>query len=205
MAAAIGSGMKVWEPVGNMIVDIGGGTTEVAVISLGGIVTSQSTRVGGDELDDAIVQFVKKEFSLCIGERTAEQIKIKLGSAYPLAQEMQAEVRGSDLVTGLPRMVSVTTVDIREGMQEPVISICDAICSTLDQTPPELAADVMEKGIVLAGGGALVRGLDQRLANETGMPVIITHDPLGAVVRGSGRMLENLDSLSDSLIMPGES
>ena len=203
MAAAIGSGMKVWEPIGNMIVDIGGGTTEVAVISLGGIVTSKSTRVGGDELDDAIVQFVKKEFSLSIGERTAEQIKIQLGSAYPLEQEMQAEIRGSDLATGLPRVASVTTVDIRLGMQEPITAICDAICDTLDSTPPELAADIMEKGIVLAGGGALLRGLDQRLANDTGMPVSITPDPLGAVVRGSGRMLENLERLSDSVISPG--
>ena len=202
MAAAIGSGMKVWEPVGNMIVDIGGGTTEVAVISLGGIVTSKSTRVGGDELDDSIMQFVKKEFSLCIGERTAEEIKIKLGSAYPLNRELQAEIRGGDLATGLPRTASVTTIDIRLGMEEPITAICDAICGTLDQTPPELAADIMEKGIVLAGGGALLRGFDQRLANETGMPIIVTPDPLGAVVRGSGRMLENMQRLSDAVIMP---
>ena len=201
MAAAIGSGMKVWEPMGNMIVDIGGGTTEVAVISLGGIVTSKSTRVGGDEFDDAISQFVKKEFSLSIGERTAEEIKIELGSAYPLAQEQQAEVRGGDLVTGLPRVATVSTIDIRLGLEEPLLAISDAICSTLDRTPPELAADIMERGIVLAGGGALMRGLDQRLANDTGMPIVMTPDPLNAVVRGSGRMLENLDRLSGTVIV----
>ena len=193
MAAAIGTGMQVWEPTGNMIVDIGGGTTEVAVISLGGIVSSQSIRVGGDEFDNAIVQFVKKEHSLLIGERTAEEIKIVLGSAYPLAREARAEIRGRDLVSGLPRVVSVTTEDIREGMEEAVSAICDAVRGTLDHTPPELAADIMESGIMLAGGGALLRNLDQRMANETGMPITVAQDPLHAVVRGCGHVLDNLD------------
>lgn len=200
MAAAIGSNMKVWEPVGNMIVDIGGGTTEVAVISLGGIVTNKSTRVGGDEIDEAIMQCIKKELSLMIGERTAEQIKMTLGSAYPLEQEMQAEIRGMDLTTGLPRTSTITTVDVRMGIQEPVNDICDAVCNTLDDTPPELAADIMEKGIMLTGGGALLRGLDQLVANETGIPVTVAHDPLTSVVRGSGQILENLERLSDSVI-----
>jgi rod shape-determining protein MreB len=193
MAAAIGTGMKVWEPTGNMVVDIGGGTTEVAVISLGGIVASRSIRVGGDEFDEAIVQFVKKEHSLLIGERTAEEIKIVLGSAYPLAREARAEIRGRDLVSGLPRVVSVTTEDIREGLEEAIVAICDAVRGTLDRTPPELAADIMEAGIMLAGGGALLRSLDQRIANETGMPITVALDPLHAVVRGCGHVLENLD------------
>ena len=196
MAAAIGTGMKVWEPTGNMVVDIGGGTTEVAVISLGGIVSSESIRVGGDEFDDAIVQFVKKEHSLLIGERTAEEIKIVLGSAYPLPREARAEIRGRDLVSGLPRVVSITTEDIREGLEESVVAICDAVRGTLDRTPPELAADIMESGITLAGGGALLRNLDQRMANETGMPITVAVDPLNAVVRGCGHVLENLDQLT---------
>jgi rod shape-determining protein MreB len=193
MAAAIGTGMKVWEPTGNMVVDIGGGTTEVAVISLGGIVSSQSIRVGGDEFDNVVAQFVKKEHSLLIGERTAEEIKIVLGSAYPLAREARAEIRGRDLVSGLPRVVSVTTDDIREGLEESITAICDAVRGTLDHTPPELAADIMESGIMLAGGGALLRNLDQRLANETGMPITVADEPLHAVVRGCGQVLDNLD------------
>ena len=193
MAAAIGTGLQVWEPTGNMIVDVGGGTTEVAVISLGGIVSSQSIRVGGDEFDNVIAQFVKKEHSLLIGERTAEEIKIILGSAYPLAREARAEIRGRDLVSGLPRVVSVTTEDIREGLEESVTAICDAVRGTLDHTPPELAADIMESGIMLAGGGALLRNLDQRMANETGMPITVAQDPLLAVVRGCGHVLDNLD------------
>ena len=193
MAAAIGTGLHVWEPTGNMIVDVGGGTTEVAVISLGGIVSSQSIRVGGDEFDNVIAQFVKKEHSLLIGERTAEEIKIMLGSAYPLAREARAEIRGRDLVSGLPRVVSVTTEDIREGLEESVTAICDAVRATLDHTPPELAADIMESGIMLAGGGALLRNLDQRIANETGMPITVAQAPLLAVVRGCGHVLDNLD------------
>ena len=193
MAAAIGTGLHVWEPTGNMVVDVGGGTTEVAVISLGGIVSSKSIRVGGDEFDNAIVQFVKKEHSLLIGERTAEEIKIMLGSAHPLAREARAEIRGRDLVSGLPRVVSVTTEDIRDGLEESVTAICDAVRGTLDRTPPELAADIMEAGIMLAGGGALLRNLDQRIANETGMPITVAEDPLHAVVRGCGHVLDNLD------------
>ncbi len=193
MAAAIGTGLQVWEPTGNMIVDIGGGTTEVAVISLGGIVSSQSIRVGGDEFDNVIAQYVKKEHSLLIGERTAEEIKIVLGSAYPLAREARADIRGRDLVSGLPRVVSITTQDVREGLEESVTAICDAVRGTLDHTPPELAADIMESGIMLAGGGALLRNLDQRIANETGMPIRVAEDPLLAVVRGCGQMLDNLD------------
>ena len=193
MAAAIGTGLPVSEPTGNMIVDIGGGTTEVAVISLGGIVSSQSIRVGGDELDNAIVQFVKKEHSLLIGDRTAEEIKVVLGSAYPLAREARAEIRGRDLVSGLPEVVSVTTEDIRDALEESVTAICDAVRSTLDRTPPELAADIMEARIMLAGGGALLRNLDQRMANETGMPITVADDPLHAVVRGCGQVLDNAD------------
>ena len=203
MAAAIGTGMKVWEPTGNMVVDIGGGTTEVAVISLGGIVSSESIRVGGDGFDDAIVQFVKKEHSLLIGERTAEEIKIALGSAYPLAREARAEIRGRDLVSGLPRVVSITTEDIRDGLEESVVAICDAVRSTLDRTPPELAADIMESGIMLAGGGALLRNLDQRMANETGMPITVALDPLHAVVRGCGYVLENLDQMTGGTTADG--
>ena len=181
MAAAIGAGLPVHEPSGNMIVDIGGGTTEVAVISLGGIVTAQSVRVAGDELDEALVQFVKKEFSLAIGEATAEQIKIQMGSAWPLEEEMTAEIRGRDLVSGLPRTVIITTEQVRDAIAEPVVSIVDAVKSTLDKTPPELAADIMEQGIMITGGGALLMGLDRRLANETGMPINIAEDPLNSV------------------------
>ena len=199
MAAAIGAGLPVHEPSGNMVVDIGGGTTEVAVISLGGIVTAQSIRVAGDELDDAIAQFVKKEFSLAIGERTAEQIKIQMGSAWPLEEEMTAEIRGRDLISGLPRTVTMTTEQAREAMAEPVAAIVDAVKTTLDKTPPELAADIMEQGIMLTGGGALIMGLDRRLAHETGMPINIAHDPLLSVVIGSGLALENIDALGSVL------
>ena len=168
MAAAIGAGLPVQEPTGNMIVDVGGGTTEVAVISLGGIVASQSVRVGGDELDDAIVNFIKKEYSLALGDRTAEEVKIALGSAWPLVEEVHAEIRGRDLVTGLPKTIVVSTEEIRDAIAEPVSAILDAVKVTLDKTPPELAADIMETGIVLTGGGALLHGLDARLQHETG-------------------------------------
>ena len=161
------------EPTGNMVVDIGGGTTEVAVISLGGIVTSQSIRIGGDELDEAIIAYVKKEYSLALGERTAEEIKIALGSAFPLEEELHAEIRGRDLVTGLPKTVVISTEEIREAIDEPVTRIVDAVKATLDKTPPELAADIMEQGIVLTGGGALLHGLDARLQHETGMPIVV--------------------------------
>ena len=199
MAAAIGAGLPVQDPTGSMIVDIGGGTTEVAVISLGGVVASQSVRVGGDELDDAIVQFTKKEFSIAVGDRTAEEIKKALGSAWTLERELKAEIRGRDLVTGLPRTIEITSVDIRDALAEPVAAICDAVKMTLDQTPPELAADIMERGVCLAGGGALLHGLDVRLRDETGMPVFVADRPLDAVALGSGQSLEEFDSLKGVL------
>jgi len=199
MAAAIGAGLPVHEPTGNMIVDIGGGTTEVAVISLGGIVTSQSVRIGGDELDEAITQFIKKEYNVAIGERTSEEIKIHLGSAYELEQEMYAEIRGRDLITGLPKTIVASTVEIRKALEEPVAAICDAVKVTLDKTPPELAADIMEQGIVLTGGGALLHGLDARLNAETGMAIKIAKNPLYSVVMGSGQCLEEFDNLKQVL------
>jgi len=195
MAAAIGAGLPVQEPAGNMIVDIGGGTTEVAVISLGGVVSSRSARVGGDELDDAISQYIKKEYSVALGERTSEDVKIALGSAWPLAQEQYAELRGRDLVTGLPKTIVTSTVEVREALAEPVSAIVDAVKVTLDNTPPELAADIMERGIVLAGGGALLTGLPERLHSETGMPVRVAPDPLYAVALGSGQSLEEFEAL----------
>ncbi len=200
MAAAIGAGLPVHEPTGNMVVDIGGGTTEVAVISLGGIVTSQSVRIGGDELDDAIIQFIKKEYSLALGERTSEEIKIALGSACPLEEELHAEIRGRDLVTGLPMTIVTTTEEIREAIEEPVAAIVDAVKVTLDKTPPELAADIMEQGIVLTGGGALLHGLDARLAAETGMPIIIADNPLHSVAIGAGQCLEEFEVLKSVLM-----
>ena len=204
MAAAIGSDMPVHEPSGNMIVDIGGGTTEVAVISLGGIVTAQSVRVAGDELDEAILQYVKKEFSLAIGDRTAEEIKIQMGSAWPLEEELTADIRGRDLITGLPRTVALTTEQTREALEEPVSAIVDAVKATLDRTPPELAADIMQTGITLAGGGALLVGLDQRLSHETGMPINIAPNPLFSVVIGSGRALENIDAMRGLMALGGD-
>ena len=203
MAAAIGADLPVHEPSGNMIVDIGGGTTEVAVISLGGIVTAQSVRVGGDELDDAVLQYVKKEFSLAIGERTAEEIKIQMGSAWPLEEELTADIRGRDLISGLPRTIQVTTEHIREALAEPISAIVDAVKTTLDKTPPELAADIMEDGIMLTGGGALLGGLDERLSHETGMPIKIAAEPLYSVVIGSGRALENIDAMRGLMSLGG--
>ena len=199
MAAAIGAGLPIHEPSGNMVVDIGGGTTEVAVISLGGIVTSQSIRVGGDELDEALVAFVKKEFQLALGERTAEEIKIQLGSAYPLEQELRAEIRGRDLVTGLPKTVIISTEQIRKAIEEPVQAIIDAVKVTLDRTPPELSSDLMGQGIVLTGGGALLNGIAARLEMETNMPIIIANDPLNCVALGSGMCLEELETFSRML------
>ncbi len=195
MAAAIGAGLPVHDPTGNMIVDVGGGTTEVAVISLGGIVASQSVRIGGDELDQSIMNYIKKEYSLALGERTSEEIKIHLGSADRLHEEYEAEIRGRDLVSGLPKTIVTTTEEIREALAEPVSAIIDAVKVTLDKTPPELAADIMEHGITLAGGGALLRGLDTRLYHETGMPIKIAKQPLHAVAIGSGQYLEAYDTL----------
>ena len=199
MAAAIGAGLPVHEPAGNMVVDIGGGTTEVAVISLGGIVASESSRVGGDEFDEAILAFMKREYSIAIGERTAEEIKMRLASAYPLEEELYAEIRGRDLVTGLPKTVTVSTGEIRESIEEPVAAVVDAVKVTLDKTPPELAADIMERGIMLAGGGALLLGLDAVIQAETGMPVRIAKNPLFSVVLGSGQCLEQFDVLRQVL------
>jgi rod shape-determining protein MreB len=195
MAAAIGAGLPVHEPTGNMIVDIGGGTSEVAVISLGGIVASESIRIAGDELDESIVNYVKKEYSLALGERTAEEIKIALGSACPLKEELYAEVRGRDLVTGLPKTIVISTREVREAIEEPVAAIVDAVKVTLDKTPPELAADIMTKGIVITGGGALLHGLRERLGGETGMPIVVADNPLFSVVHGSGMYLENFKVL----------
>ncbi len=200
MAAAIGAGLPVHEPTGNMVVDIGGGTSEVAVISLGGIVASRSIRVAGDEIDDAIIAYVKKTFSMALGERTAEQMKMTLASAFPLEEEMQAEIKGRDLVTGLPKTVVITTEELRAAIEEPVNAICDAVKATLDSTPPELAADIMDQGIVLTGGGALLAGLDRRLQDETGMPIIVAKDPLLCVALGSGQCLEEFDALKQVLI-----
>ncbi|HZQ26984.1 MAG TPA: rod shape-determining protein [Acidimicrobiales bacterium] len=199
MAAAIGAGLPVHEPTGNMVVDIGGGTTEVAVISLGGMVVSQSVRIGGDELDEAIIQFIKKEYSLALGERTAEEIKIALGSACPLEEELHAEIRGRDLITGLPKTIVTTTEEIREAIEEPLSAIVDAVKVTLDKTPPELAADIMEQGIVLTGGGALLHGLDARLSSETGMPIVIANNPLQSVAIGGGLYLEEFSALKGVL------
>ncbi len=204
MAAAIGAGLPVHEPTGNMVVDIGGGTTEVAVISLGGIVVSQSVRIGGDKLDKAIIAFIKKEYSLALGESTAEEIKIALGSAYHLEDEVRAEIRGRDLVTGLPKTIVTSTQEVREALSEPVSSIVDAVKTTLDKTPPELAADIMEQGIVLTGGGALLHGLDVRLQHETGMPIVIARNPLHSVAIGSGQCLEEFNVLRQVLANSGE-
>ena len=200
MAAAIGANLPVHEPTGNMVVDIGGGTSEVAVISLGGVVTSLSIRVGGDELDNSIIQFVKKEYSLMLGERTAEEIKMAIGSAFPLPDEPQAEIRGRDLVSGLPRNIVVTAEEIRRAMDEPVKAIIDAVKATLDRTPPELSGDIMDRGIVLTGGGALLRGLDERLRHETGMPIVTADRPLECVALGSGKCIEEFDALQQVLI-----
>ncbi|HEY1478854.1 MAG TPA: rod shape-determining protein [Gaiellales bacterium] len=198
MAAAIGAGLPVSEPTGNMIVDIGGGTTEVAVISLGGIVVSQSIRVGGDELDEAIVNYVKREYKLLIGMQTSEEVKLEIGSAAPLQEELQAEIRGRDLVTGLPKTVILSSQEVRLALDEPLQQIVDAIKSTLDKTPPELASDIMDRGIVLAGGGALLHKLDERIRHETEMPVHLAESPLTCVAVGSGRSLEEFEAIHRS-------
>lgn len=200
MAAAIGAGLPVHEPTGNMIVDIGGGTTEVAVISLGGIVTSKSIRIAGDEMDEAVVNYVKRTYNLLIGERTAEEIKIQIGSAYPLNDGETMDIRGRDLVTGLPKTLTVTAEEIRKALSEPVAAIIDAIKVTLEKTPPELAADIMDRGIVMTGGGSLLRGVDRLVADQTGMPVNIADEPLLGVVRGTGKALEELGTLRKILI-----
>ena len=200
MAAAIGAGLDVGEPSGNIIVDIGGGTTEVAVISLGGIVVSHSLRVAGDELDEDIVNYIKREMNLAIGETTAEQIKCTIGCAMPLMTDMPMEIRGRDLNTGLPRNIKINSDQIQEAIRESVTKIVEIVKLTLEKTPPELASDIMEKGIVLAGGGALIKNLDKLLSQETGMPVYIADEPLDCVVRGTGKTLEDLERLKSVLI-----
>ncbi len=200
MAAAIGASLDVGEPSGNIIVDIGGGTTEVAVVSLGGIVVSHSLRVAGDELDEDIVNYIKREMNLAIGDTTAEQIKMQLGCAMPLMTETTMEIRGRDLTTGLPKNVTISSTQIEEAMKESIAKIVDIVKQTLEKTPPELAADIMEKGIVLAGGGALIKNLDKLLSIETGMPVYIAEDPLDCVVRGAGKTLENIEKLGRVLV-----
>jgi rod shape-determining protein MreB len=202
MAAAIGANLPVEEPSGSMIVDIGGGTSEVAVISLGGIVTSKSLRVAGDEFDDAIVLFVKKEYNLMIGERSAEQIKMKIGNAYLKPKDEYMEVRGRDLITGLPKNITLSSGEINEALKEPINSIIDSIKYTLEKTPPELAADIMDRGIMLAGGGALLSGLDTLIKEETGMPVNIAENPLDCVAVGAGKVLDEIETLKRVLITP---
>ena len=195
MAAAIGVGLPVQEPAGNMIVDMGGGTTEVAIISLAGIVISRSVRVGGDEMDEAIVQYLKRVYNLMIGERTAEEIKIAIGSAYPLGEEMSYEVKGRDLVAGLPKTLTITSDEVREALQEPVSAIIEAIRITLERCPPELSSDLVDRGIVLAGGTSQLRGLDKLIAEHTGLPVHVAEDPLVAVAEGTGVVLHELNFL----------
>ena len=195
IAAAIGVGLPIHEPAGNMIVDIGGGTTEIAVISLSDSVFSKSIRVGGDELDEAIIQHLKKTYNLMIGERTAEEIKVKIGSAYPLDQEVTMEVRGRDLIAGLPKTVTISSEEVREALSEPVAQILEAVRITLERTPPELSSDLIERGVVLAGGGSLLRGIDRLLAEETGLPFHLADDPITAVALGTGKYLGDLKTL----------
>jgi len=193
MAGAIGVGIDVHAPIGSMIIDIGGGTSEIAVIALSGIVNgATSIRIGGDKFDDAIVQYLKKNYNLLVGERTAEQIKKEIGSACPLDEEMEAQIKGRDLVAAIPRTVTISSAEIREAMSEPLNAITDAVMLSLERTPPEVAADILDRGIILTGGGALLRGLDRRLGEETSLPVHVAEDPLTCVVRGTGKILENI-------------
>ncbi|GAB6932288.1 rod shape-determining protein [Calditerricola satsumensis] len=198
-AAAIGADLPVWEPTGSMVVDIGGGTTEVAIISLGGIVTSKSIRVAGDELDEAIIQYIKRSYNLLIGERTAEMLKMEIGSALKLERDEKMEIRGRDLVTGLPKTITISSAEITEALADPVGAIVDVVKATLEKCPPELAADIMDRGIVLTGGGALLRNLDKLLAKETGMPVHVAENALDCVAIGTGRALENLHLLKSKM------
>jgi rod shape-determining protein MreB len=196
MAAAIGAGMPITEPGGNMVVDIGGGTTEVAVISLSGIVYSRSVRIAGDEMDEAIVQYIRKNYNLLVGERRAEEIKIRLGSAYPMGGERRTmEVKGRDLIDGIPKTIVIGDDEIREALREPIMTIVDAVRTALERTPPELAADIVDKGIVLTGGGALLKGLDLLLRQETNLPITVADDPLSCVALGTGKVLDELDLL----------
>ncbi|HZF55926.1 MAG TPA: rod shape-determining protein [Polyangiaceae bacterium] len=200
MAAAIGAGLPITEPSGNMIVDIGGGTTEVAVISLAGIVYSQSVRVGGDKMDESIMAYMKRKYNMAIGEQTAERIKITIGNAYPLEQQLTMEVKGRDLVAGIPKTVLVNSDEIRDSLSEPMNAIVEAVLIALERTPPELAADIVDKGIVLTGGGSLLKNLDVLLREETGLPVMVCDDPISAVVLGSGKALDHLELLKEVTI-----
>lgn len=200
MAAAIGVGLDVHEPMGNMIVDIGGGTTEIAVIALSGIVADESIRIAGDELTNGIVSYFKRQHNILIGERTAEIIKCNVGSAYPLEEELELEVKGRDMVSGIPRSITVTSEEIREALSEPIAAIVESVLTLLEKTPPELSADIYDRGIILTGGGALLKGLDERLRRETQLPVHVADDPLTAVVRGAGKVLEDLAEFSNVLI-----
>ena len=195
MAAAIGAGLPITEPSGNMVVDIGGGTTDIAVISLAGIVYSKSVRVAGNEMDEAVIQYIKKKYNLLVGERTAEMIKFEIGSAFPLDEPMTMEIKGRDLIEGIPKTLTVTDAEIREALQEPVAIIVNAVRVALERTPPELSADIVDRGIVLTGGGSLLRNLDRLLREETGLPVSVAEDPLSSVVLGTGKMLSDFDLL----------
>jgi len=200
MAAAIGVGLDVEAPVGNMIVDIGGGTTEIAVIALSGIVNEESVRVAGDEMNTAIIQFFKKNHNILVGERTAEAIKCEVGSAMPLKEEVSIRVKGRDLVNGIPKTTEASSVEIREALSEPIAQIVEAVKLTLERTPPELSADILDRGVMLSGGGALLKGIDERLRLETSLPVHVAEDPLTAVVRGTGKILENISRYQNVLI-----
>lgn len=199
-AAAIGAGLPVTEPTGNMVVDIGGGTTEVAVISLGGVVIAQSKRVAGDEMDESVINFVRRHYNLAIGQPTAERVKIEIGSAYPQEDEKSIAIRGRDLVMGLPKTVEITSSEVREAMAEPITAIVEAVKHTLEHTPPELASDIIDRGILLAGGGALLRDLDKLIAHSTGIPVHLASDPISCVVHGTGKALEEIHTLGKALM-----
>jgi rod shape-determining protein MreB len=200
MAASIGSGLPISEPAGNMIVDIGGGTTEVAVISLSGVVLSQTMRIGGDEMDEAIIQHLKRTHNLLVGERTAEEIKMRIGSGFPLEEELKMEAKGRDLVSGLPKTVTVSSEEVREALSEPVNAVVETVRDTLERTPPELSSDLVDRGIYLTGGGALLRGMDKLLASVTDIPIHVTEDPLTTVVMGTGKILDELSTLREVLI-----
>jgi rod shape-determining protein MreB len=200
MAAALGVGLAVNDPVGSMVIDVGGGTTEIAVISLSGIVTDTSIRIGGDEIDECIVQFMRRSYNLLIGERTAEEIKMRIGSAVELDEELSIVAKGRDLVVGIPRAIEINSIEIREAISEPVSQIVDAVKVALEKTPPELAADIRDRGIILTGGGALLRGLEIRLQQETSLPIILADDPLTCVVRGTGKVLEDFETYQAVLL-----
>ena len=202
IAAAIGAGLPIQEPAGNMIIDIGGGTTEVAIMSLAGIVSSKSVRVGGDEMDEAIIAYLKKSYNLMIGERTAEEIKIRIGSAFPLEEELSMEVRGRDLIAGLPKGITISSEEIREALQEPLSAILEVVRLTLERTPPEISADLVDRGLTLAGGGALLRGIDKLIAEEVGLPVHTAEDPITAVALGTGKILNEIRFLKKIAIKP---